>query len=181
VAAFFAMRFVCRFGFIVLAAVGWLGLAPIPAAADDEDNGGTKELSRSLEHETFDLINDYREREGFPRFVWSSGVANIARLHSRDMATGAVDFGHEGFRDRMDELHGMFSGMRGGGENVFYTDAVPGVARLAVQSWLHSAPHLHNIRGDYQYSGLGLWRRADGSYFFTQIFVQTAGQPADVP
>jgi hypothetical protein len=33
-------------------------------------------------------------------------------------------------------------------------------------------PALHNIRGDFQYSGLGLWRRADGAYFFTQIFVR---------
>jgi uncharacterized protein YkwD len=165
---------------MVLAVAAFLLLAPISVAADDEDAGGTKELSRSLEHETFDLINDYRLREGFPKLVWNSAIANIARLHSRDMATDVVDFGHEGFQDRMNQLRGFFADMRGGGENVFYTDATPGVAQLAVQSWLHSAPHLHNIRGDYQYSGLGLWRRANGSYFFTQIFVQTAGQ-GDVP
>jgi uncharacterized protein YkwD len=175
------MSFVRRWSVVVVAAVAWLSLAPIASVADDEDQGGTKELSRTLEHQTFDLINDYREHEGFSRLVWSPAIANIARLHSRDMATGDVDFGHAGFHDRMDQLRGMFPGMRGGGENVFYTDACPGVAELAVHSWLHSPPHLHNIRGDYQYSGLGLWRRADGSYFFTQIFVQTTAQPADVP
>ena len=160
-----------------LAAVVILLSGPVlPSRAQD-----AQELPRALEHQTFDLINNYRVREGFPKLVWSPAVANIARLHSRDMATGAVDFGHEGFQDRMSELRGFFADMRGGGENVFYTDAVPGVAQLAVQSWLHSAPHLHNIRGDYQFSGLGLWRRADGSYFFTQIFVHTAGQAGDVP
>jgi len=174
------MRFLRRLGFVLPVALALLVLAPVSIAADDEDAGGTKELSRALEHQTFDLINDYREREGFPKLVWSPAVANIARLHSRDMATGAVDFGHEGFQDRISELRGFFADMRGGGENVFYTDAVPGVAQLAVQSWLHSAPHLHNIRGDYQFSGPGLWRRADGSYFFTQIFVHTSGQ-GDVP
>ena len=32
------------------------------------------------------------------------------------------------------------------------TDACPGVADLAVRSWLHSPPHLHNIRGDFQFA-----------------------------
>ena len=64
---------------------------------------------------------------------------------------------------------------------MFYTDAVPGVARAAVQAWLHSPPHLHNIRGDFQYSGLGLWRRSDGAYFFTQVFVKVGTPPPDAP
>jgi uncharacterized protein YkwD len=131
-----------------------------------------QELSRDLEHQAFDLINQYRAGEGLPALVWNSAVADMARRHSRDMATGVVAFGHAGFKDRMAMLRGMFAGMTSGGENVFYTDAVPNVAQLAVQSWLHSPPHLHNIRGDFQYSGLGLWRRADGAYFFTQIFVR---------
>jgi uncharacterized protein YkwD len=120
------------------------------------------------------LINQYRTGNGLPPLVWNVAVADMARRHSRDMATGEVAFGHGGFKDRMATLRGMFSGMTSGGENVFYTDAVPDVAQLAVQSWLHSPPHLHNIRGDFQYSGLGLWRRADGAYFFTQIFVRAS-------
>jgi uncharacterized protein YkwD len=148
-----------------------LGGAFVVSAGADEPVPAL-ELSRDLEHQTFDLINQYRAREGLPPLVWSSAVADMARSHSRDMATGVVAFGHGGFKDRMAMLRGMFAGMTSGGENVFYTDAVPNVAQLAVQSWLHSPPHLHNIRGDFQYSGLGLWRRADGAYFFTQIFVR---------
>jgi uncharacterized protein YkwD len=169
-----------RLAFLVLL------LAAFPAAAQDPAATGQPlaaavELPRQLEHKTFDLINQYREAEGLPRLVWNSAIANIARLHSRDMATGEVGFGHGGFRERMSELHDLFAGMRGGGENVFYTDAVPGVARAAVQAWLHSPPHLHNIRGDYQSSGLGLWRRSDGAYFFTQIFVKVAPPEPEVP
>jgi uncharacterized protein YkwD len=161
-------------------------VAAFPAVAQDSASTGEPasaavELPRTLEHATFDLINQYREGEGLPRLRWDAGIADIARLHSRDMATGEVAFGHGGFRDRMSELRGMFAGMRGGGENVFYTDAVPGVARAAVQAWLHSPPHLHNIRGDYQLSGLGLWRRSDGAYFFTQIFVKVVPPAPDVP
>jgi uncharacterized protein YkwD len=162
--------------FVFLLAVG-PPAAQVPAP---QPLAGAVELPRSLEHETFNLINGYREAAGLPRLAWNSAIANIARLHSRDMATGEVAFGHGGFHDRMSELRGMFTGMCGGGENVFYTDAVPGVARAAVQAWLHSPPHLHNIRGDYKLSGLGLWRRADGAYFFTQIFVKVEAPAADV-
>jgi uncharacterized protein YkwD len=146
---------------------GAIFAAPVLAGAPE-----AQELSRSLEHQTFDLINQYRMDENLPPLVWNSAIADLARRHSRDMATGDIAFGHGGFRERMEALHGMFAGMTGGGENVFFTDDRPGVARLAVQSWLHSPPHLHNIRGDFRYSGLGLWRRADGAYFFTQIFVR---------
>ena len=156
---------------VIAMGAGLVGSAP--AAADGPVPA--QELSRTLEHQTFDLINQYRAGEGLPPLVWNAAIANMARQHSRDMATGAVAFGHGGFNDRMTALRGLFPGMRGGGENVFYTDDRPEVAHFAVQGWLHSPPHLHNIRGDFQSSGLGLWRRADGAYFFTQIFVR-AGQ-----
>jgi uncharacterized protein YkwD len=154
---------------MLIAALGAGAISTAPVRADEPE---AQELSRSLEHQTFDLINQYRTDENLPPLIWNSAIADMARRHSRDMATGEVAFGHGGFSDRMDALHGIFAGMTGGGENVFFTDDRPGVARLAVQSWLHSPPHLHNIRGDFRYSGLGLWRRADGAYFFTQIFVR---------
>ncbi len=165
---------------VVLAGAIVLGLdfAATTLRAQDAD---ATEVSRSLEHETFDLINAYRVREGMSKLVWDPVIAKMARLHSRDMATGAVGFGHGGFERRMETLHGMYANMRGGGENVFYTDVRPGVAAAAVNAWLHSPPHLHNIRGDYQLSGLGLWRRSDGAYFFTQIFVKLEAERPDVP
>ena len=149
-----------------------------PAQASVTDEAGGSELSRHLERQTFDLINAYRLREGFPRLAWNHAIAEMARHHSHDMATGEVDFGHEGFGDRMKALRGMFVAMRAGGENVFESDDTKEVAQFAVSNWLKSPPHLHNIRGDFNYSGLGLWRNKNGVYFFTQIFVKADGQPS---
>jgi len=147
--------------------------APVlPAAGQTE---GSVELSRDLEHQTFDLINAYRTAHDLPALTWSHEIAELARRHSRDMATGEVDFGHDGFRDRMDALKGLFPALRGGGENVFESDDRDGIARFAVANWLQSPPHLHNIRGDYNYSGLGLWRSKTGAYYFTQIFIKAGG------
>jgi len=50
------------------------------------------------------------------------------------------------------------------------------LAQNAVTLWLHSPHHLENIRGDYIYSGLGVWRDKDGVIYFTQIFVKIKPQ-----
>jgi uncharacterized protein YkwD len=130
------------------------------------------QLHRSLEEETFALINRYRKENGLPLFAWDSAIARVARAHSKDMATGDVDFGHDGFRDRMRELGKELTGLSGGGENVLMTDDPNAVAGNAVALWLSSPPHLHNIRGDFNYSGLGVWRNEKGVIYFTQIFVK---------
>ncbi len=40
----------------------------------------------NLERRAFELINQRRENSGLPRLKWSDDVANIARLHSENMA-----------------------------------------------------------------------------------------------
>ena len=124
-----------------------------------------------LERETFALVNDYRHQHDLPPLVWNAAVATEARGHSRDMAEGRVDFGHDGFHDRIDRLRVDFTRLRGAGENVLYTDDPQDVARSAVTIWLHSPEHLHNIRGDFNYSGIGVWESKEGTIYFTQIFV----------
>lgn len=125
-----------------------------------------------LERETFAVINQYRKAEDLPVFAWSSEIAKEARVHSRDMASGAVDFGHEGFSERVRHLRENLSGLTGCGENVLMTSDPSGVAQSAVALWLKSPPHRKNIRGDYGLSGLGVWVSAEGVIYFTQIFVK---------
>ena len=88
------------------------------------------------------------------------------------MATGEVDFGHEGFGERVSRLKTVMAGVRGAAENVFMTDNLDQVARSAVALWLLSPHHLKNIRGDYNYTGLGVWQDPGGAIYFTQIFVK---------
>lgn len=119
------------------------------------------------------MVNQYRKASDLPPLVWDGNIAEIARAHSRDMATGEVGFGHEGFSDRVSELKAIMSGVWGAGENVLMTSNLDEVARSAVTMWLHSPHHLKNIRGDYNYSGLGVWQDKTGAIYFTQIFVKT--------
>jgi len=139
-------------------------LAPVRAADPQAD----------VEKQTFKLINAYRDRQGYPPLRWNDEIAAIARGHSRDMATGDVDFGHGGFDDRVDQLKGLIAGFEGAGENVLYTTQLDDAAERAVEMWLHSPHHLRNIRGDYNFSGIGVWRGKDGALYFTQLFLKTA-------
>ena len=136
----------------------------VPVSAESDET--------SLERQTFSLVNRYRQENDLPALAWDSSIAAIARGHSRDMATGRVDFGHDGFNDRMNRLQKTFLGMQGGGENVLMTNNPNDLARTALTLWLRSPPHLHNIRGDYNYSGMGVWVSRDGVIYFTQIFVR---------
>jgi uncharacterized protein YkwD len=131
-----------------------------------------------VEKETYFLINDYRKTHGLPLLTWSDEIAKAARAHSKDMATGDVDFGHEGFKDRVGHLKTMMPGFRGAGENVLMSSELEGVAKSAVALWLRSPHHLENIRGDFNYSGLGVWQDKDGVIYFTQIFMKFVAPPA---
>jgi len=125
-----------------------------------------------VELETFSLVNQYRKASNLPPLAWDGAIAKVARAHSQDMATGEVDFGHDGFGDRVCRLRTVMIGLWGAGENVAMTDNLDQVGRSAVALWLHSPHHLKNIRGDYNYSGLGVWQNKNGAIYFTQIFVK---------
>jgi uncharacterized protein YkwD len=132
------------------------------------------EKQMALERQVFALINEYRQDHALPALAWNDAIADTARGHSRDMAEGRVDFGHDGFRDRVGHLRDALGGVAGAGENVLLTDDPRDLARSAVTQWLHSPPHLHNIRGNFSYSGIGVWASADGTIYFTQIFLRLA-------
>jgi uncharacterized protein YkwD len=132
------------------------------------------EKQMALERQVFALINEYRQDHGLPALTWNDAIADTARGHSRDMAEGRVDFGHDGFSDRIGHLRDALGGVAGAGENVLLTDDPRDLARSAVTQWLQSPPHLHNIRGNFSYSGIGVWESGDGTIYFTQIFVRLA-------
>ncbi len=126
-----------------------------------------------IEKQAFDLVNAHRKRIGLEPLVNKDYIAEQARLHSKDMADGKVEFGHDGANARLDNISKSLKEMRAGGENVFYcTDNYDNLAGTAVDAWLKSPGHRENIEGDYNLSGMGVVRAANGDYYFTQIFVK---------
>ena len=166
-----SVRFLLLFGL-----VAFLGSRPAPAQQDTATHPAGN-YCRNLEQETFYLINAYRKSCKLPPLLWDFTIAQAARDHSRDMADGEVDFGHDGFHERIAKLCTVLTGFKGAGENVFESDDPGQMAQNAVAVWLKSPHHLKNILGDFNYSGLGVWQDKAGMVYFTQIFLKL--QPPD--
>lgn len=134
-------------------------------------------LLEAMERKTFDLINQYRQSKGLDALVWNETVANAARGHSDDMASGEVAFGHEGFFDRINGLRSTMN-ILGAAENVASNNGFPDPATTAVQGWIASPDHLTNIENaTYTQTGVGIARNSDASYYFTQTFIENAPAP----
>ncbi len=169
---------------IFLIAAGLSLPSLIPTSAQDTSASAEGTLTsvsyrEGLEQQTFALVNQYRLAHHFPPLRWDGTIAKVARGHSQDMASGEVDFGHGGFMQRVSVLKTELIGLHGAGENVLRTNDPGNVAATAVNLWLHSPHHLANIRGDFNYSGMGIWVDDQGMIYFTQIFVKTEPPPAE--
>lgn len=129
---------------------------------------------RALERRAFDLINEERTRRGLRALEWSDDAAQVARSHSRNMAQYHF-FSHKGLdgsmaNDRAEQM-GIFN-WRAIGENIAFNRGYNEPADFAVQTWLESPAHKANmLNKDWNESGIGAAVAADGSYYFTQVFL----------
>ncbi|MEP7149239.1 MAG: CAP domain-containing protein [Acidobacteriota bacterium] len=128
----------------------------------------------SVEQRVFALINVERNKNGLPELEWSERLADVARLHSEDMANSKF-FSHRGsdgsmVDDRADRL-GLGS-WRAIGENIAYTRGFDDPAAFAVAKWLESTAHRKNLLGpNWKESAVGVVISEDGSYYFTEVFL----------
>jgi uncharacterized protein YkwD len=125
----------------------------------------------SLEQQTHARVNAYRVANALAALGWNDAVAEQARKHSSDMASGAAAFGHDGFSDRVTAI-GRTMALSGAAENVAMTSGLSDPASAVVTGWLNSATHKPNIDGDYGLTGIGVAISSSGSIYFTQIFVK---------
>ncbi|OWY64987.1 secretion protein [cyanobacterium TDX16] len=124
----------------------------------------------SIERAIFNRINQYRQGRGLAALTWDNSISNQARIHSQNMASGAVPFSHNGFQQRVQEISKVIP-YAGAAENVAYNQGYADPAANAVQGWLNSSGHQRNIVGSYNLTGVGVARNSQGKYYFTQIFI----------
>lgn len=149
-----------------------VALPLIFASCSDDDNPVTPPYEYAdLEQQTFAKVNTYRVSIGKPALAWSDVVLTQARQHSSNMAAKMVAFGHDGFNDRATTI-GKTVPWSNAGENVAMMSGQSDPATTAVEAWLKSPGHKANIEGDYNRSAIGIAKAADGSLYFTQIFIK---------
>jgi uncharacterized protein YkwD len=126
--------------------------SPAPTAYDDEILG---------------LINAHRVSIGKPALQKSQVIWDQANAHSRNMASGAVPFGHDGFSARIAAIRAVLGSGGSGAENVAmgYTSAA-----AVVSGWLSSSGHRANIESSATRTGISAVRSGSGAWYYTQIF-----------
>jgi uncharacterized protein YkwD len=127
---------------------------------------------QQIEDQVFNLVNEYRKSKGLPSLKKDEDITEQARIHSREMAEEKVEFGHEGFNQRISNIRQTLSSYEMGGENIFECSAsYPDLAKEAMNAWLASKGHRENIEGTYILTGIGVAQAQNGDYYFTQIFI----------
>ncbi len=121
----------------------------------------------------FHFTNAFRVSHGKKILSWHSGAAEVAKLHSEDMATNNY-FSHEGLNGSNPGTRLDAQGIRwmGYGENI----AAGTVRYLGFHSfdgWVNSAGHRQNMLSDNKSLGVGMAYSASSqySYYHTQVFV----------
>ncbi len=122
------------------------------------------------EQEIFRLVNQYRASIGLNELDWSDVIAEQCRLHSQNMASGAVDFSHAGFDQRIAAIDAALPYLYAA-ENLAKIADFDNPAEAAVDAWLNSQTHKENIEDNFDTTGVGVAKSSDNTYYFTQVFV----------
>jgi uncharacterized protein YkwD len=128
-----------------------------------------------LEKLAFTAINQKRAEIGLPPLLWSDEVAKVARLHSENMVKYSF-FSHQGIDGkRVDGRADSFGLTRWTaiGENIAYNRGYKNPVETAVEKWMLSPAHRENLLNNrWKESAVGIAVTADGTYFFTQVFLK---------
>lgn len=154
-------------------------LHPAPRPAKSGSGSAARQQARparkpdlaSIEREVLTRVNRYRRAEGLPALASDQRIVEIARGHSRAMAAGRTGFGHGGFKGRTHAVAAKVPYKRVA-ENVSRHQRDPAqIPVVAVEGWIDSRGHRHNIEGPFALTGVGAAAGSDGSVYLTQIFV----------
>lgn len=124
------------------------------------------------EQEVFRLVNEYRLSSQLIQLTWDEVIARECRGHSENMAAGNTNVGHEGYRERFDNIGAAIPGAVFFGENVAHISSHPEPAQYALDLWLANAAHRTNVEGDYDLTGVGVAKSESGEFYITQIFIR---------
>ena len=149
-------------GLLLLAACDTSDLIGDPSV--DVDPASAEVLA--METQVHDLINAERAANSVAPLEHDEVLRLVARAHSQDMvARDFFDHVNPDGDDPFDRLQDASYFYLSAGENIAWN-----------LGWMNSTGHRDNIlNGTFTHAGLGVARRADGAWFFTQVFALPAG------
>lgn len=130
---------------------------------------------RALEQDAFQMINAQRSDAGMAALEWNEKVAQVARVHSNNMAQYNF-FSHQGLDGNLVDGRAGKLGLNNWaaiGENIAFMKGYDDPVEAAITNWLRSPGHKKNLLNpDWTETGVGLSVTPDGKYYFTQVFIR---------
>lgn len=145
--------------------------SPTTAVSYDEHSAATATTEEECwlqGKRALEFTNEFRAQQGLPKLAWNQSIAEVARKHSINMGNHVVGFGHDGFKNRTREMPYC----NASAENVYMANHKGDRAQRAVNAWIKSEGHRHNLVGDYNTCGIGVYKNTEGYWYFTQLFAQ---------
>lgn len=155
--------------------------SPSLGSADSPDDVSAPRISsrrireiESLEQQCFDEVNRVRLAGRLQPLDFYEALLSVARGYSRRMAEQHF-FSHsdpEGrtVRERVDQADIRW---RIVGENLAFSNGYLNPVAASVSGWMESPGHRRNILDpDYNLTAIGAWIAADGTVYFTEIFLK---------
>lgn len=142
------------------------------------DEGPLRSL-RKLEQEVEREVNRIRARHGLRVLAPSKRLIEVARAHSEDMARRNY-FDHHAPDGRGPAERVRTAGIlyRKVAENLGMNFGMDDPVRSAVWAWMDSPGHRTNILDPvFREGGVGIAEDAEGSLYFTQLFLEPAPEP----
>jgi len=144
-------------------------------------HGSLSPRERELREELFAEVNRFRASVGQAGLRRHAGLDRLAQEHSeylrRHRGTFSLEgknISHYGFEGRVAAAKNSM-GMENLSENVIAGNQSGGLgAGQMVAGWKNSPGHLGNLRGTWDFSGMGVAVDGDGHVFATQIFATGA-------
>jgi uncharacterized protein YkwD len=137
-------------------------LASAPAFSQEDDYVHMKS-------EVLQYINEYRAKKGLGPLVMNDTISKAAMTHCQYLGNKAHRLNHDGFEERMHNLMQAIKPCYSAAENVARGQKD---AREVVNMWIASPGHRENIEGDYNLSGIAIYKDKEGMLYFTQIFLK---------
>jgi uncharacterized protein YkwD len=131
----------------------------------------------TMENQVKTLVDNERIANGKPALEWNESLRTVARKHSQDMIDRNF-FSHIN-PDGLDPFQRMTAAgisFTAAAENIAQNQGFADPGSQAVIGWMNSQGHRDNILdvNNYGFSqtGVGIAKKADGTYFFTQLFIK---------
>ncbi|MRR07092.1 MAG: CAP domain-containing protein [Deltaproteobacteria bacterium] len=158
----------------------------LPGATPSAEVSSPEKSAEATETEAYlhDSINRIRKEHRLPALKASPALRQIARSHSRFMAsTGYLGHGENGGRDFRSRIEkAKVKGWRTLGENVARSMGYRNNADVLISGWMQSKPHRKNIlSADFNLTGIGTAEAADGTLYATQVFMGSDDQHQNPP